>query len=113
MSIKRRNANGRERAFPPEVVAIYRELCRLDQVRDACDKGKQDSNCKLPFGDFCADCTRRHELSQQVYRLLNLRPWQWPFGYRPQEPAGLTAAQLDAWWARELSAALAVALADK
>jgi hypothetical protein len=47
-SIKRRNAKARAPAFPPEVVEAYRDLCKLKQIRDGCDKGKQDSTCKLP-----------------------------------------------------------------
>ena len=98
------------RQISPAVVEIYRELCKLDQVRDACDKGKPDSTCKLPWSEFCKDCTRRQELSHQLYFALKLKPWQYPFGYRPQEPAGLTASQRDAFWAEQLETALAEAL---
>jgi hypothetical protein len=110
MSTRKRNTKG---AFAPEVVAIYRELCQLEPIRRGCDQGMPDANCKLPWTESCAECTRHRELGDKLYFALSLKPWQYPFSYTPQEPAGLNEPELTAWWARELSAALAVALADK
>jgi len=95
------------RRITPEAVSMYREICGLDPIRDGRVKDVgPNQTCKLPWGEQCAACSRRSELSTQLWRLLGLMPWHYPFSYQPPaEPRGLSRAKLEAWWTNELETA--------
>jgi hypothetical protein len=110
-NIKRRNANGRERAFPPEAVDLFRKACASHPTYVECIRNAPACKSTNP-AEHCTECRSYLDTSLALDRLLGLRPWQ---GIRceAEGPAGMNEPELTAWWATELSAAFAVALADK
>lgn len=75
MPAKRRTSKVRDRRIPPEAVEVFKLAMSLGQIYHDCLHGKACLS-EQPGREHCTDCRAFIDASNQLDRLLGIKPWE-------------------------------------